>query len=552
MRSFLLRISVLIASLGTLQATGQTPFSTMSFVDINNIKASMLVHGDMWWDPATQLSQCFYPATSTKNVSFAAALWMSGYDGGGQLHISSQMYRQNGNDYWPGPLDASDTLTYATATDWARIWKVNRTQIDTFLGLSTHTVANTPLPIMEWPGKGNIYAVGNAGTVLNVTEDMAPFVDVNSNGVYEPLLGDYPKISGDQALWCVFSDNGPTHTESKGKPLGVEIHTMAYAYKRGTLVDNIIFYEYTINNKSSNTYNNFRIGQFADMDLGNYLDDYIGFDSAHRMGFVYNGAASDATYGTSIPIAGVAMIVLPGDATGSYVPAGSFAYFNNDTMAVAGNPGIDTEYNNYLRSKTRLGNAFTNDYVGAGTPTVGYGSGPLTNYVFPGVPSNTAQWSECSSGNTPGDRRFVITSNDFTLSPGATQKVVMALVTTTPGPNACGGSGMNLDGLHQVADTAWNLFFNPIAPINVNSIGKNAAVSMYPNPVTNQLMFAFKDADLAGLQVTVYNAMGRTETTKSIINSTGAAIDVSALPVGVYYLKYSTSAISGTLPFVKQ
>ena len=108
----LLQITIVFAICITSQtADAQLPFPTMDFVNINNIKASVLVHGDMWWDPTTQMSQCFYPAASTKNISFAGALWMSGYDAGNQLHIASQMYRQNGNDYWPGPLDAADTLT---------------------------------------------------------------------------------------------------------------------------------------------------------------------------------------------------------------------------------------------------------------------------------------------------------------------------------------------------------------------------------------------------------------------------------------------------------
>ncbi len=535
----------------TYQADAQLPFNTMDFVNINNIKASVLVHGDMWWDPVSQASLCFYPATSTKNISFAGALWMSGYDAGSQLHISSQMYRQNGNDYWPGPLDASDTLTYATSTDWAKIWKINRTTIDTFIGLSSHTVLNTSPSILRWPGKGNTYAQGNAGASLTITQDMAPFVDLNSNGIYEPLQGEYPKINGDQALWWVFSDNGPTHTESKGKPLGVEVHTMAYAYKRGTLVDNIILYEYSIINKSPNTYTNFRIGQFADMDLGTYSDDYIGFDSAHRMGYTYNGAAIDGVYGANMPVAGVTMIVLPGDAYPAYVPAGSFAYFNNDTLSPVGNPGIDTEYNNYLRSKIKTGVHFSNDFTTAGIPTVGYGSGPLTDYVFPGDPTVNTQWSECSSTNTAGDRRFVITSNDFTLSPGAVQKVVMGLISTPEGLNACGDAGFSLTGIHNLADTAWNLFLNPIAPVSVNTPDMDNTISVFPNPGHDKIAVHLSGNIDNAATVTIYNTMGQQVLQAGDLNTINT-LDVNNLPAGVYYLKYTSKQIQKSISFIKQ
>jgi hypothetical protein len=41
---------LLAAIVSTLSwhAFAQTPFNTLSFVDINKIRASVLVHGDMW------------------------------------------------------------------------------------------------------------------------------------------------------------------------------------------------------------------------------------------------------------------------------------------------------------------------------------------------------------------------------------------------------------------------------------------------------------------------------------------------------------------------
>ncbi len=226
------------------------------------------MHGDMFWNPATGVAACEFPQGSGKNINFASALWMSGYDGSGQLHLTAQTYRQNGNDYWPGPLDSSDTLTYASSQNWAKIWKVNNSDLQYFLGLTTHTTTNTPQAILTWPAKGNVNAQGNAGAALTITNDMAPFIDLNGNGIYEPLLGEYPDIKGDQALWWVFSDNGPTHTQSNGKPLGVEVHAMAYAYSRGTLIDNVIYFDYTVVNRSPNSYSNMRIGLWDDIDLG--------------------------------------------------------------------------------------------------------------------------------------------------------------------------------------------------------------------------------------------------------------------------------------------
>ena len=96
---------LLYGAFGALTLSAQTtPFTTKEYLDINNIRAAQLVHGDMWWDPATSAPQCEYPKGSGKHVGFAASLWMAGYDSQGQLKVAAQTYRSDGNDYWPGPI----------------------------------------------------------------------------------------------------------------------------------------------------------------------------------------------------------------------------------------------------------------------------------------------------------------------------------------------------------------------------------------------------------------------------------------------------------------
>jgi len=540
----------------------QTPFPTIDSVNINNINAAVLVHGDMWWNPTTELSHCSFPNGSPTNISFAGSVWMSGYDGSGLLHVAAQTYRQNGNDYWPGPLNYVDTLTYDTSAKWAKIWKVNRSDIQYFLSLSTHDSGNTPQSILTWPAVGNTYATGNGGVPITMYTDntYAPFVDLNGDGIYEPLQGEYPDVPGDQALWWMYSDNGPTHTETLGRPLGVEVQAMAFAYNRGTLIDNVIYYRYRIINRSANTYTNFRIGQFADMDLGYYDDDYIGFDSSHRMGIIYNGNNDDGgsagsplnSYGYEIPIAGVTMIALPGDNAPTFVPAGNFDYYNNDFSTI-GNPASDSQYNYYLRSQIRNGNHFTDDFVGAGVPATGTGPGPNTNYVYPGDPSDSTQWSECVAGNPPGDRRFIITSNDFTLLPGSVNDIVMALVATNPDSlNGCPSRGFA--GIKTVADTAWNIYYNPLPPLPaaVTNVYTNNTINIYPNPAHNELFITNTDHQGGDASITVYNTLGQQVNVN--VSNTGnitTTLDISNLIPGIYYVTYRKNNVLKNTPFIK-
>ncbi|MGN6567922.1 MAG: hypothetical protein ACTHJ0_08220, partial [Flavipsychrobacter sp.] len=240
-----------------------------AYLDVNNINAGILTHGDLWWDPQTQKPECEFYKGMGLSATFAGSIWTSGLDTAGQVRMSAQTFRQNGNDFWPGPLDANDTITSFHSAQWEKVWKIDRIQIDSFRIISTHTLTNTPVSILEWPARGNPYARGYAHNLLIITEDMAPFIDADGDGLYNPLKGDYPDIKGDQMLWWVFNDNGPAHNETNGRSLKIEIHAAAYAYNRPGMLNNIQYYQYQIINKGA-AYNNFRVGIWNDVDLGNF------------------------------------------------------------------------------------------------------------------------------------------------------------------------------------------------------------------------------------------------------------------------------------------
>jgi len=549
--------SFLLLLLVAARATAQVPFATIDSVDINKINASVMVHGDLWWvqRPGFYQTHGFFPGgTRLSFGGFGNAVWMSGYDGGGQLHIAAATYRQDGNDYWPGPLDNNDTLSYPTSHDWAKIWKINKTDIDAFRAISTHTSVNTHPTILTWPAKGNPYAAGNGNVPLSVTENMAPFVDVNGDGSYNALKGDYPAIKGDQALWWVFSDNGPVHTETDGRPLKVQVHAMAYAYNRGTLIDNVVYYDYEIVNKSDNEYHDFRFAFRADMDLGYYLDDFIGFDSSHRIGIQYNATNNDGgaagnpfgSYGSAQPVAGLSFVALPGDNGTNYVPAGNFTYYNNDP-SIIGNPVLDTEYNNYMRGKMRSGASFGYDFTGPGNPSTGTGSGPVAKYIFTGDPGVPGSWNECAANNNPGDRRFILSSNDFTLAAGSRTHVVMALMLTdTARNNGC--ANISFGGIRTLADTAWAAYHAD--PVSVEGPVKlPETLAIYPNPASRYLHLGMNQQ--INEQINVLDPAGRVMEVSIRRTATEAILDLGNLPSGMYMLRYVSDDRQQTTKFTK-
>jgi hypothetical protein len=86
----------------------------------------------------------------------------------------------------------------------------------------------------------------------------------------------------------------------------------------------------------------------------------------------------------------------------------SFTYFTGGGAACINDPQVGIDFYRYMTGSNKCGNPFTNDFTGQrNVPTIGYGSGPRSATIFSGDPDVPGTWSECFSGNPPGDRRFV-------------------------------------------------------------------------------------------------------------------------------------------------
>jgi len=397
--------------------------SAISFLDVNNANVGLLTGGDMWWD--LNNSQYEIPKGSGKHTFFANALWFSGVAPSGHLVTAGQQYRTNGNDYWPGPLSDSGTTTPANCVDFDRHWSVYNDQILAFL-----SGADTALNILEWPGRGN-------PLTFMPEQDLAPFVDVDNDNIYNPMNGDYPKIKGDQAIYWVFNDNANIHSETFGSPIGIEIHMMAYAYATSDDLNNTTFYNYRVINKSGFAYPEMHMGIFVDGDLGNPNDDYIASDSSRNMAIQFNGMPHDSGpsgYGSNPPQTAIKVLSIPTYNDGSSVPlkgVTSFGSFGTSTSV----PSSNIEYYQILKGNWA-----------DGTPVLHGGNGHHThpanqnasraNFMFPIDPSSN--WNECSAGIQPGDRRFVMRFDSAQLKTDAVLEfTTAALFTDLPMPVGC-------------------------------------------------------------------------------------------------------------------
>ncbi len=215
------------------------------------------------------------PKNSLKSTIFTATLWMGGIDQNDSLHFAGgERFNQDGYDFWAGPVSGSNEGYDTDKIKWAKVWKISKAQID-YHRENWFKSDYIPDPvILSWPAHGNAALGGQMDLI-------APYIDMQANGVYEPLAGDYPVIRGDQALYFVYNDDKAEHTESQGGKIGVEVHGMAYAFNRpnSDALNHSVFVNYQVINRSGNQYKDFYMAKYADYDIGFGNDDYVGCDT---------------------------------------------------------------------------------------------------------------------------------------------------------------------------------------------------------------------------------------------------------------------------------
>lgn len=309
----------------TTRIAGCDPARTSTELGINNVRALIHTGGDMWWDLQ---GDAYYivPADGDASALFAGAIWVGGTDVNGQLKIAAQRFRQDGYDYWPGPLttegfayvspeicreyDKHFVISKAMVKEFREWWKCTQDPENCDIE-EEFPGYQIPEIIMEWP------AHGPAG---GYDFNLAPWWDVDGDGYYNPLQGDFPyyefpnegitndpdckrprgqasRLFGDYTLWWVYNDKGNVHTETGGQSIGMEFRAQAFAFTTNDELNDMTFGNYNIINRSTYILTDTYFGVWTDADLGYARDDYTGCDVTRGLGYMYNGDDNDETSG---------------------------------------------------------------------------------------------------------------------------------------------------------------------------------------------------------------------------------------------------------------
>lgn len=459
---------------------------------------------------------------------YSIAPWMGGIVEE-ELHMSYQSSHffddQDLNRYFFGPFSNSYDAEFAKR--YMRVWKVTSEQVQDHIDNFDQPGYEIPEVIENWPGNGR--------TEFGESSHIAPFEDMDENGLYEPESGDYPLIRGDQALYYILSTSRDGIAANSTS--GIELGVMAYKIDDpDPNQQHSTFVSYQLTNRSDLNYEEFNFGMYHDIDLGNPIDDFVGCDSSLHMMFGYNGdnndeaSSSSPGFQDSIPVQGLSFL---SDDMVSHV------YYNNSN-GINGDPSLPIHHFNYLNALWKDGSPVL---FGGDGYTEGSGADPdqPVSFMYPSSPiesTNDSTWSEVSVGNFPGDRRQVGAIAPFPLAPGEEKCIDIALITAFPESVEEGlDSSMPLIVSRTQAIRDYYSGQNYECgseefPINIESVTREEnSMLIYPNPSQSGVNIESKTRSIETIRLLDLN--GRLLLDQAV-NDLATRLDLSAFRPGLY------------------
>jgi len=320
-------------------------------------------------------------------------------------------------------------------------------------------------------------------------------------------------------------DDNILHAASGGTKLKIEIHGMVYAFATQDAMNNVVFVNFNVINRSSENYNSIYLGAWTDMDLGHYADDYFGCDRNLNMFFTYNGDENDETvtgYGNNPPAQGSMFL---------NHAASKFIGFTQGGADYASPPESTLQFYNYLRGVWK-----------DGTPLIyggnGHGTGDSTDFMFPGAsnpgtpPFNPTWIVDEFNSIPPSDCQGVLSIGPLTLGAGESYCLDMAY------PFARASSGGRLASLEKLKETASvvQTFYDTQADncgfyTGINDDTKfTTAIVVYPNP--NNGTFEIK-SEIPNPRITIFNSLGQVIYSKNV--NQHEKINLTNCAEGLYY-----------------
>ncbi|MGB0165748.1 MAG: T9SS type A sorting domain-containing protein [Luteibaculum sp.] len=506
-------------------------------VTFNNLKVNLQSTFPQFMGSDGRSPGFFFPKDSSTATIFAQNFWMSAVSGSTQKELlTAGTFRGlSGADWYCGP-NIQDTLSDPQYFDkYDRIWLISKAMVDDHRANFSSPQYTMPEVISNWPAK----------KTAGQSDLIAPFVDVNTNNIYDPQNGDYPLIKGDKAVLILSNDKGVHTNSNSDQGLDAVIFVMYYAYENvSDLLDRTLFTWCGIKNTSAESWTDFRFGAWLDFDLGFPSDDYVGTNVNQNAIYVYNADGLDDTdttfgqygYGENPPVQSFKLLDREIISSASYYTGNTHPGINRPTSAA--------HYSNFIQGKWKDGEEILYggigraDYFPDQYPYGTLSTEATARFVFPGNSDPTGRgtqgtdkygeteiWTEQTAGNATDDRKMLGVFEIQEVLPNDLVAFHSAHVTTLPSAQERLFEDLESDLLD-----VQNFFDNQST--GLRELGNSNEVSLFPNPGTNRLHIAGQFLNLSILDQT-----GKTVITSGYTKS----IDVSALDKGLYQVQVEHS-----------
>ena len=536
MRAPLLPVFLLL----TAAASGQTPGScdigrALGTLDASGVSVTYPTTGGIAYGPGISANY-FVPREDRISPLYAANIWIGGTVEG-EFRVAGATYGQGGTDndyyeFWPGPLDPGATLPNpADCSQWDRIWVVSTDDIETY-----EETGIVSADLRDWP-------VGLGASAIDVNGTPLPVI--SRDQTLDLAAGERPIVLGTEMAFWILNDVGNEHRSTDSKPLGIEVAVTAWVVSSPDPIFNrSSFVRYRITNRSPVPIRDLRFTLWADPDLGNAGDDFVGIDTTRSLAYVYNAdEPDDRAYGLRPPAFGVRVL------GGEGLPGVSYR-FGAFTYAVGGDPNradpsIDFQYERIMRGVWRDGTPIT--ALGNGYST----GGEVTTFAFYGDPVLRTGWSEERLGlpdrprSVPGDRRFMATTEPVPLAAGASTDVDLAFV-FAQGDSRLGSVYdlfLGSDAVQRAYDDGSLFQTRPrYVPPRPTPPPLSPEFTVGPNPTAETLTLRVRlPVEVAG-RLSVFDAGGRRVWVRDQgrwpAGETAVQIDVSRLAPGAYLVRF--------------
>ena len=472
---------------------------------------------------------------------FTGNLWMGGFDSGNNLKIAQKTYGQDDRSgYWPGPLNSDGSITTEACANWDRLFKVTKTEIESFLAdfLDNQQIDN-PIPpsILGWPAKNSLTFFDQHGFQLpNGEASLAPYFDLNEDGIYNPFEGDYPLTKfADEAVWWVFNDVGNIGNFSYN-PLRMEVQMMAYVYDSEiSNIQNSSFYDVKLINKGSDLLESFFVAIWMDPDLGCPYDDFLGCVPEENIGFVYNadsvdgiedGTCDDFITYEEVPMFGIKLLEGPFNADFSdRLDMSSFTFYKNFDPI----PFYPSNYYRMITGTRYDGASFLDP------------DNQPTKFLHPDNPADTPDgWSMCSEDAEMADRRILMSMGPMRLNPLQENSMTFAFVVQSESNLPCPDIDtfiMNAD--LPIPTNIPGSFYDDLIVATTGQDLLKTNLSVFPNPTTDQLNFRLSENE-SFLSIHIYRMDGKLIRKEENIRSTKISLEQNDLTSGTYFYQVKT------------